>query len=164
VDALRDVLERPDATGVAIICGAISGGLVVCDFDDDRAYARWVTSNYALAETLPSVKTSRGYHLYARCDDKKTRTLADGELRGEGAYVVAPPSLHPTGWRYEWTARPFGEIPSVDVRELLSNGGCVSERLQITGRRRTRPNPKPRQNRRQEDWATMPKVEETAKL
>jgi len=131
VNELRDTLERPDATGLAVICGAISGGLVVRDFDDDRAYARWVTGNYALADRLPTVKTSRGHHVYARCDDLKTRTLADGELRGEGAYVVAPPSLHSTGWRYEWLARPFGEIPSVDVSELLSDGEGVSERSEL---------------------------------
>ncbi|OAB63986.1 hypothetical protein AY599_16450 [Leptolyngbya valderiana BDU 20041] len=108
--ANRDTIEawfdparrgRP-VTGVAIVLGRVSGNLIVRDFDDAEAYHRWKAEHPDQARTLPTVKTARGFHVYARVADIRTVKLGDGELRGEGAYVVAPPSFHRTGCRYEW--------------------------------------------------------------
>jgi hypothetical protein len=102
-------------SGVGIVLGAVSGGLVVRDFDDADGYAKWSKAFPKQAETLPTVKTGRGLHVYFRCAGVKTRTCGDGELRGEGAYVVAPPSKHPSGTYYEWLVPlPEGDVPLVD--------------------------------------------------
>lgn len=102
-------------TGVGIVLGAVSGGLVVRDFDDADGYAKWSKAFPRLAETLPTVKTGRGMHVYFRCAGVSTRTCGDGELRGEGVYVVAPPSKHPSGTYYEWLVPlPEGDVPLVD--------------------------------------------------
>lgn len=100
--------------GVGIVLGRVSGGLAVRDFDDAGAYSRWASAHPQLASTLPSVKTARGVHVYFRADGVATCKYADGELRGEGAYVAAPPSKHPAGLCYEWIVPPGGEVPKVD--------------------------------------------------
>lgn len=102
-------------SGVGIVLGAVSGGLVVRDFDDAGGYAAWAKAFPKLAETLPTVKTGRGLHVYIRCAGVRTIKCGDGELRGEGAYVVAPPSKHPSGTYYEWLVPlPEGDVPLVD--------------------------------------------------
>ena len=46
-----------------------------------------------------------------------------GELRGDGAYVVAPPSLHPSGNYYEWLIEPTGYLPNIPqaLLELINS-------------------------------------------
>lgn len=103
------------ATGLAVICGAVSGGLAVRDFDDEGAYLDWAKGHRHLASTLPTVKTRRGMHVYLRAPGSRTRRYPDGELRGEGGYVIAPPSKHPDGGTYEWVNNPSGMLPEVDL-------------------------------------------------
>lgn len=52
----------------------------------------------------PVVKTGHGYHLYLRpagCGNG-AKILPGIDYRGNGGYVVAAPSVHVTGTRYEW--------------------------------------------------------------
>jgi hypothetical protein len=79
------------------------------------AYARWADAHADLATTLPTAKTSRGYHVYFRADGLPDRVdkYADGELRGGNGYVVLPPSAHPDGGRYEWVITPGAAIPVI---------------------------------------------------
>jgi hypothetical protein len=75
----------------------------VLDLDDRALYE-------TLAVQLPvtaTVRTARGYHCYFRCPDlplgnrvQVNKQLFD--IRGDGGYCVAPPSIHETGARYEW--------------------------------------------------------------
>ncbi len=112
--------------GLGIILGEVSGGLIVRDFDDPGAYEAWKAQFPEFAATLPTVQTGRGYHVYARVPGCKTRKLSDGELRAEGSYVVAPPSIHASGIEYTWIVPlPDGEIPIVDeglILEEVSSG------------------------------------------
>ena len=103
--------------GIGIILGAVSGGLIVRDFDEMDEYEKWKQKKPELAELLPTVVTSQGMHVYCRSDSVKTRYLDGGELRADGAYVVAPPSIHRTGHLYKWVV-PFGdEIPFLALDE-----------------------------------------------
>ncbi len=58
--------------------------------------------------SLASVKTSRGVHYYFFYPEKnkiKSRNKLNGadiEIKSDGGYVVAPPSVHPSGGRYEF--------------------------------------------------------------
>lgn len=62
----------------------------------------------------PTVSTSRGFHLYLTWNEPvKTRRLEGIEIRGEGAYVVAPPSVHPSGHHYKFI-RPLRMPPLMD--------------------------------------------------
>ena len=112
-----------EVVGIGIIGGAVSGGLAVRDFDKLDAYERWAEAHPDLAGTLPTVETPRpGRHVYFIAPTGTgTRAQGDGELRGEGAYVAAPPSLHPSGGRYTWAIRPpVGPLPTVS--DLVAAG------------------------------------------
>jgi putative DNA primase/helicase len=97
---------------IAIVTGQVSGGLVVFDFDTaaDLFYPRWRRLVGPLARKLPAALTGKGYHVYVRTGvsfpnrklayNKERQVLI--ETRGEGGYIIAPPSLHPSGRRYTW--------------------------------------------------------------
>lgn len=122
--------------GVGILGGRVSGNLWILDFDleAEEIYPAWralLAEEYpdlaAALEGAPVARTSKGYHVYMRLPEARpNETLAayyaevDGrrkvekliETRGEGGYVVAPPSPHPSGARYTWI-RPLVAIPTL---------------------------------------------------
>ncbi len=99
---------------LAILCGNVSGGLVVRDFDTAAGYASWKAEHPDEARRLPTVRTARGFHVYGTCPNAKSRKLADGELRAKGLIVLAPPSRHPDGPEYSWVNPPDGPPNAVD--------------------------------------------------
>jgi bifunctional DNA primase/polymerase-like protein len=105
--------------GIGIICGPVSGNLVIRDFDEPGSYEKWKADYPELSRTLPTVATGRGYHVYFRADIDKIKLQGDGELRG-GGYCLAPPSTHPNGKSYRWLIPlPDGVLPTIDP---FSNG------------------------------------------
>jgi len=102
--------ENPNYN-VGIACGVASGGLVVLDFDVDEGYdsrewlAEYESANGKLPETATVVTGREGTHLYYRCDDE-IRPSVNGDIhvdvRGDGSYVMAPPSVHPNGNTVFW--------------------------------------------------------------
>jgi hypothetical protein len=102
-------LEHPTAN-VGIATGAISG-LVVLDFD--KKHGGVETFNKYIEEELDctyEVHTGGGgYHLYYLHPGFEVRNRAGFrpgmDVRGDGGYVVAPPSIHESGNEY-----CFGEI------------------------------------------------------
>jgi hypothetical protein len=111
---------RGDLCGVGVVLGGVSGGLVVRDFDAPESYSAWAAAHADLAARLPTAKTGRGFHVYFRCPGTRTQVYLDGELRGEGVYVVAPPSIHPSGSVYEWIV----PLPVGDHLPTLDPGAC----------------------------------------
>lgn len=80
---------------VGIICGDVSGNLLVVDLDGRDAVLKYVSRWPELLQTL-TVRTGRGFHLYYTVDTLPQNRRTGGiELRGNGCYVVAPPSIHP---------------------------------------------------------------------
>ncbi len=100
----------------AVILGQISGGLVCRDFDQMDAYDSWAKEYPDLAQTLPTVRTSRGKHVYCASNWHGFLDLGDGELRGStGHYCVLPPAVHETGTNYTWENKlPDGDLPILD--------------------------------------------------
>lgn len=104
--------HRPNAN-IGIATGGMSGGLVVidCDYDEARGEdgMRTVRSFEAANGEFPDsacVSTPRGgEHLYYFTDEPFDCSVNSDEgvdIRAEGGYVVAPPSIHPNGGMYEW--------------------------------------------------------------
>ena len=108
--------KTPDAN-IGIATGAASDGLIVVDVDIDQAKGKngmvalkaWQVEHESLPPTL-SVTTGRGgVHLYFRSPEPRKNTT-NGEksidIRADGGYVVAPPSIHENGNEYRWNI-PF---------------------------------------------------------
>jgi len=92
----------PDAN-IGIVTGKISG-IVVFDLDSNHAV------QYAEDEggfpDIPMVKTGKGSHAYVQHPGFEIRNdvnkKLDIDIRADGGYVVAPPSIHGSGNHYEW--------------------------------------------------------------
>jgi hypothetical protein len=106
---IRGWFERwPDAN-IGIVTGAVSG-LVVLDIDPqhdgEESLARLEREHGPLPVTVEALTGGGGRHLYFAHPGGLVRNkagLAPGiDLRGDGGYVVAPPSMHPSGRRYAW--------------------------------------------------------------
>lgn len=129
-------------TGAGIVTGKLSGLVVVdCDTIEDAAYWRDHFSSSPLA-----VQTGRGgLHVYYQAPEnlnvgnrvKIHRRQID--LRGEGGYVAAPPSMHPSGTRYAWVDQNidlhqhlpmFDPAWFIDRNELVASpGGIIKLRI-----------------------------------
>ena len=98
----------PDAN-IGVVTGSISG-LVVLDVDPGHgggeSLARLEAIHGPLPFTVSAVTGGGGRHVYFRHPDGEVRNrvgIAPGlDLRGDGGYVVAPPSVHPSGRPYAW--------------------------------------------------------------
>ncbi len=93
--------ENPDLN-IGIVTGKISN-LIVLDLDSVTAY-EWA-SKQGLPKT-PTVKTGKGWQLYFKYPGfdvkNNTNTATKVDIKSEGGYVVAPPSVHGSGREYEW--------------------------------------------------------------
>lgn len=92
--------ENP-AYNVGVVLGAVSG-LVVVDVDSAKAAKAIRGLDPGLT---PVVTTKRGFHWYYKHPGGKVsraRLLPGLTLLGDGNYVVAPPSVHPSGEPYRW--------------------------------------------------------------
>ncbi len=108
---------------VGVVCGRVSGNLVVMDLDGLDAFACYAREWPRLLDTYTVRSGSgQGYHLYYQVDvlPKTTRAVQTAagnvELRADGTYVVAPPSLHPVSGKMYVVARalPIMRLPHLN--------------------------------------------------
>ncbi len=118
----RDVARwwnRWPSANVAVRTGTESG-LIVIDIDPQHGGAKNMRTLIAAHEPLPRgpvVRTgSGGWHLLfahpgeAIRNSAGTRLGAGIDVRGDGGYVIAPPSHHASGREYRWNVPP-DELP-----------------------------------------------------
>lgn len=135
---------HPNAN-IGLATGQISGGLVAIDMDIDKdkdkngyhSFKEWCDENFLiLPDSWLSITGRGGYHLfYKSLFPVKSRIgwLEDVDIRADGGYVVAPPSIHPNGTRYEWEQDPddYNLITSDDTDvEFVLNSVLVSGKSQ----------------------------------
>lgn len=122
--------KRPDSN-IGIATGSISGGLVVIDLDVDEnkgingyeIFKKWQQENGELPESWQSITGRGGYHLFYRdsaVNHNRVGLYEGIDIRGEGGYIVAPPSIHPNGRRYEWEQEP-GEYELAQANARVVN-------------------------------------------
>ena len=108
--------KYPNAN-IGLATGSVSqnGFVIDLDIDEDRgidgyhSLEDWQREHGDFPETWTAITGRGGYHLYYRGNGKiKNRAgIIDGvDIRGNGGYVVAPPSIHKNGNRYEWEYSP----------------------------------------------------------
>ena len=100
-----ELFERHADANLGVVTGSVSR-LLVLDADSPSVVAKLGVSETPIAET------ARGRHYYFQLPNVRIRSvagIADGlDVRAEGGYVVAPPSVHPSGARYQWLIPPKG--------------------------------------------------------
>ncbi|MCK8828148.1 bifunctional DNA primase/polymerase [Natroniella acetigena] len=121
-DMVKEWFDKDNKLNFGVITGVeIQEGkrLIAVDLDE-RPTAKQLNHTYT-----PIVETSRGYHLYYLTDNlPKPHKTSRGEIKTNG-YVVAPPSIHPEGGRYEWVdCLSFVDLPlanfSIDSQAIIS--------------------------------------------
>jgi hypothetical protein len=111
--------------------------LVVLDIDPrhggDASLFELEQSHGPLPRTVEAHTGGGGHHIYLRHPGGSVPdgiSLAPGlEIRGDGGFVVAPPSMHPSGRRYVWDAArhpddtPICDMPDWLVSEIQKRDG-----------------------------------------
>mgnify|MGYP001560364601 FL=1 len=118
---------------IGIVTGGKSG-LVVVDVDGDEGFEALGAGRVEdlKDESVPCVKTGRGFHYFFKSQipvKTKPGFLYKVDIKAEGGYVVAPPSLHVSGRRYEWSSIQKNVFP--DVPSWVLNGRSGSEKKPV---------------------------------
>ena len=118
-DRIRAWGRRWEQSNIGIRTGAVSG-LVVLDIDPrhggDQTLQSLEQIHGPLEHTVECLTGGGGRHLYfahpgGKVPNSSGRLGPGLDVRGDGGYVVAPPSIHPRGY-YQWKVSPK------DVAEL----------------------------------------------
>lgn len=121
----------PDAN-IGVRMGEPSG-VFAFDVDPDKGGPDSLAALEArygrLPSTVENITGSTGSHHIFKWPGFEVETLAEAfgdefpglDIRGDGGYIVAPPSLHLSGRRYAWEASsdPFEGVTPVDAPEWL---------------------------------------------
>jgi hypothetical protein len=115
-------------------------GAWVLDIDDSVAFE--AACDIPPPATRKSM-TGKGYHLWFRWDDATPvrnvqrsvkgwpfPKLPGAETRGEGGYVILPPSRHPNGRTYEWESDEPAAAAPAGLLEIIRAGPQVSHEVE----------------------------------
>jgi hypothetical protein len=115
-----EIFFKKSQHNIGIIMGEQSANLFVLDMDSLEIFDKY----FPKKDGLVYVRTGRGAHVYFRaksalktlkCFDDAGREIMT--LKGTGGYVVAPPSIHPNGKKYEFIQKGKIQTLSGNVRE-----------------------------------------------
>jgi hypothetical protein len=124
---------RPDCN-IAVATGTVSGIFAV-DIDgvDGELGLRRLEAEHGELPATVEVITGKGRHCYFRMPGVQVRNSASKvadhvDVRGDGGYVLVPPSLHPSGRRYTWSvdsATSFAVAPDWLLNRIGRPGGAA---------------------------------------
>lgn len=119
---------------IAIITGKISG-IVVLDIDPRHGGDESLIDLKLPESTVTSKTGGQGQHLVFRCPSEPIANRANAwpgiDVRGDGGYIIAPPSNHEQGQRYEWeisyspTEYALATLPPAILEHLLGSNRAV---------------------------------------
>lgn len=110
---IRRWFSAMPSANVGLVTGAVSG-LIVLDLDCPEAVE--LVKVKGMPET-PVAATGKGWHVYLAYPQpgsapNMVRVFGCMDVRGDGGYAVAPPSIHPSGRRYVWAkGRSPDDVP-----------------------------------------------------
>lgn len=123
--------EEHGVQSIGLVGGAISGNMVFIDLDGIPAIKKFASAFPNLCENTRSILTGsqKGIHLYVRVDEipdninVRVKGVGGFEIRGNGQYVIAPPSPHQSGHHYRvYRDKDILHLPHIhDVRAWMDN-------------------------------------------
>lgn len=123
----------PDAN-IIIITGQVSG-IIVLDVDGPEGQKS--LDDLVAAGGIPPTpvsSTGKGFHYLFKHPGGDLRNFARKlpglDFRGDGGYIIAPPSIHPSGKQYEWAITP-------DVEELTDPPNWLMDLIHSTDETKT---------------------------
>lgn len=127
--AIRHWWTKWPNAAIAVPTGATSGFFVIDeDYDPDEgkngyeAIRDWSREHGEFPDTVQSITGRGGYHLYFKHPGFHVKTQVDViygvDVRGDGGYIILPPSRHKNGSYYEWE---YGleDIPMAEANEAV---------------------------------------------
>lgn len=128
--AIRSWWTKHPNAGIGVATGSASNLIVIdLDIDDTKdlngyeELRKWEKEHGELPETVTAITGRGGNHLYFHYegdDIGNSAGILEGvDVRGEGGYVIAPPSPHPNGTEYAWELPPDEyEVADLDENVL----------------------------------------------
>lgn len=115
-EEIKSWYKKFPKAGVGVVCGKISG-LVVLDIDPrhggDQTLLDWAGKGLQIPLTATAKTPSGGCHFYFNHPGGEIPTMLNfapgADLKAEGSYVVAPPTIHESGNIYQFNP---GEEPN----------------------------------------------------
>jgi len=130
---IKGWFEKWGDINLGLVTGEVSG-IIVIDIDSEAAKEglKKHAGDYDL-EAVPRSRTGRGWQLFFRHPGGKIQNragiLPNLDFRGDGGYVVVPPSTHPNGETYEWEVPLNGELPKLPQQlfSLITSGNGTGQ-------------------------------------
>src|SRR5580765_278099 len=129
---IRQWWEQEPDYNVAVATGAVSAVFAI-DIDglDAEAELRKLEADHDKLPATVEVITPRGRHLYFMMPHVPVRNSAGKvaagiDVRGDGGYVLVPPSVHPSGKAYAWSvdsAATVADAPAWLLARITGPGG-----------------------------------------
>lgn len=125
-DEIQKWIDKDLFKNIGIICGKVSGNLVVLDLDDEHIVSdAELNLNEIMTKGFWVVKTGgKGrYQIYCKHEENPGDTCKASdigiEFRANGGYVVAVPSIHPSGAQYHFLNKEKPEeLPSLKQKNI----------------------------------------------
>lgn len=143
--ATREMVENwfksLSGAGIGVVTGKISNMVVL----DVESYCK--TPIEELLKIYPTQMYSRtgsgGYHLFYQYPtgvskvSNRVGIFEGADLRADGGFIVLPPTIHPSGGRYEWIKRGIpGTFPKalleLESQPKVQSDGWITEALRGT--------------------------------
>lgn len=130
VDEVNEWFDSPNLSGIGIVTGKISN-LVVVDTEKDAAL-----KNIELGKTLVAHSGGGGKHFYYKHPGHKVSNKARIkeliDIRGDGGYIIAPPSKHLSGKNYTWETNFDIELLKPLPKWVTEDANCPTSKTPIT--------------------------------
>jgi hypothetical protein len=131
---IREWWRREPHYNIAVATGPASGIFVVdVDGPDAEAELKKLETQYrALPSSVEVITPRPGRHIYFKWPDRSVRNstgkIAPGvDTRGDGGYILVPPSVHPSGRKYVWSvdsASAFADAPDWLLDKVATPKNC----------------------------------------
>lgn len=137
-DTVSNWFSTLSGAGIGVVTGKISNIIVLdvenyCKIPIEELLQKYPTQMY-------SRTGSGGYHLFYQYPTGVSKVsnrvgLFEGaDLRADGGFIVLPPTVHPSGGKYEWIKRGIPSVFPVALLDLeskptIQNEGWITEAL-----------------------------------